>query len=142
MSNFGKNELGFFENAPLKAGVLIGVLPLPLHYRLPHEDSVLLAALTVVIIASIYIGYAFNDGRRHILATESMAATLFLGAAWFGLKGHEWAIIAAYGAHGLWDLAHHTIVGTHMPRWYIPLCAVVDWIIAAGLYLMWYPNSF
>lgn len=122
------------------AGALGGWLALatlPLHALLPQRLSVVLAALMLAAIGAIYVGFALRDGRTRAMATEIIVAALFLGAAAIGLTVDPWVIPAAYFAHGLWDAAHHRHVDTAMPRWYIPFCALYDWVFAAGLTLIW-----
>ncbi len=48
---------------PSLTGSALAVLSLPLHLVLPAETSVLLAALTLALIAGVYLGFAFVDGR-------------------------------------------------------------------------------
>lgn len=126
-----------FARIPLTSGFVLGVAPLPLHFFLPKDISYELAAITLVLIAGIYIGYAFKDGRPKTIFLELSVAILFAAAAWLGMNGYPLLIVAALAAHGLWDLLHHKIVATDVPRWFIPFCAICDWIMAAGLLLIW-----
>lgn len=118
-------------------GAAMALATLPLHALLPHRLSVELAALMLAAIGAIYIGFALRDGRSSAMTTEITVAVLFLAAAAIGLAVQPWAIPAAYFAHGLWDAAHHRHVDTAMPRWYIPFCAIYDWVFTAGLALIW-----
>jgi hypothetical protein len=125
---------------PRSAGTLGGVLALaalPLHAMLPHRLSVELAALMLAAIGAIYVGFALRDGRTRTMAMEIIVATLFLFTAAISLTVNPWVIPAAYLAHGVWDAAHHRHVDTAMPRWYIPFCALYDWVLAIGLALIW-----
>ena len=122
------------------AGALGGGLAfasLPLHALLPHRLSVVLAALMLAAIGAIYVGFALRDGRTRAMATEVIVAALFFAAAAMGLTVDPWVIPVACFVHGLWDAAHHRHVDTAMPRWYIPFCALYDWVFAAGLTLIW-----
>ncbi|SHI00416.1 DUF6010 family protein [Marivita hallyeonensis] len=126
-----------FARVPLTSGFLFGVLPLPIHVFLPVVLSYQLAAITLVLIAGIYIGYAFKDGRPQTILLEFSVALAFATAAWLGLNGYPYVIAAALAAHGLWDLLHHNLVKTDVPRWFIPFCVICDWIMATGLILIW-----
>src|SRR3954453_16513479 len=55
---------------PLFTGSGLAVLSLPLHLFLPAQTSVLLAALTLALIAGVYLGFAFVDGRLSVMTTE------------------------------------------------------------------------
>jgi hypothetical protein len=118
------------------------VLSLPLHFIIPAETSVLLASLTLALIAGVYLGFAFSDGRLPVMLTELFVALTFTAAALGGAMSWPVWIAVALGAHGLWDWAHHRErVPTRMPRWYVPFCAVFDWVYAAGLLGIWWKKG-
>ena len=48
---------------PLLTGSGLAVLSLPLHLVLSAETSVVLASLTLALIAGVYLGFAFSDRR-------------------------------------------------------------------------------
>lgn len=122
---------------PMQSGVIFGLVPLPVHIFLPTALSQQLAGITVVLIAGVYIGYAFKDGRKHVIAIELSTALVFAAAAWLGINGVPQAILAVLVLHGIWDLLHHRMIDTEVPRWYVPFCAVVDWVMAASLLMIW-----
>ncbi|QBF31411.1 DUF6010 family protein [Thalassococcus sp. S3] len=126
-----------FATAPIKSGVLLGLLPLPVHMFLPAGPSYQLAAITLVLIAGVYLGYAFKDGRAKAISIECIGAAAFATAAWLGLNGYPLAIVIALALHGVWDVLHVKLIDTDIPPWYVPFCSFVDWIMAAGLYLIW-----
>ncbi|WP_300064388.1 DUF6010 family protein [uncultured Roseobacter sp.] len=117
--------------------MVLAFVPLPVHFFLSLENSHQLAALTLVLIAGVYLGYAFKDGRSGVIVTELLAALGFTGAAWLGLNGLPVVIIVALVVHGIWDLLHHSLIETEIPRWYIPFCAAVDWVLATCLFAIW-----
>jgi len=53
------------------------------------------------------------------------------------MNGYPVVILGALALHGLWDLLHHRLIDTEIPRWYIPFCAIVDWVMAASLFIIW-----
>lgn len=122
---------------PVRSGIVFGIVPLPIHLFLAPELSYQLASITLVLIAGIYVGYAFKDGRVQSIIIELPTALLFSAAAWIGINGYPSFIIVALALHGLWDLLHHNLIDTEIPRWYIPFCAVVDWVMAASLFAIW-----
>ena len=124
---------------PRLTGSGLAVLSLPLHLVLPAETSVLLAALTLALIAGVYLGFAFIDGRLSVMVIELSVALAFAGAALAAAMSWPGWVAVAWAAHGLWDWAHHRErVPTRMPRWYVPFCAVYDWVYAAGLLGIWW----
>ena len=76
------------------------------------------------------------------MLTERFVALAFTAAALAGAMSWPVWIAVALGAHGLWDWAHHRErVPTHMPRWYVPFCAVFDWVYATGLLGIWWKEG-
>ena len=122
---------------PGSAGAGLSLATLPVHIVIPHAASVQLAALVLGLVAGVYVGLALNDGRSSRLAVEAGVAAGFLAAALAGVLAWSWAIPLAYVFHGLWDFAHHRLVDTAIPRWYIPFCALFDWVFAACLTAAW-----
>ncbi len=122
---------------PAMAGATLSLLSLPVHLLLTDAVSIQFAAIILCLVAGIYAGFALQDGRARILAMEGLAALAFLAFALAGLVWSPWFIPAAYGLHGVWDLLHHRQISTRMPSWYPPMCAVYDWVFAAGLCVLW-----
>ncbi|WP_425228260.1 hypothetical protein [Sphingomonas sp.] len=122
---------------PARVGAGLALASLPAHFALSSTASHQLAAIVLVLVAGIYVGFAVQDGRAKTIAIEGSIAIVFAAAALAGLWVSAWAIPAAYALHGFWDLAHHRHVATAMPAWYVPFCAVFDWVFAAGLAAAW-----
>jgi hypothetical protein len=137
MTEHSKTERMLKVKAPSLTGSLLAVVTLPLHLMVSHQESVVTAAVILGLIAGIYIGFALVDGRVRWLVIECVIAIAFVSAATAGVMQWQWAIPIAYAVHGLWDWAHHSLVETHLPRWYVPMCAIYDWVAAAGLTLIW-----
>lgn len=122
---------------PARIGASLAFASLPAHFTLSRATSHELAAVVLVLVAGIYVGFALQDGRTKSLAIEGSIALGFVAAALAGLWVSAWIIPVAYVVHGLWDVAHHRHVTTAMPAWYVPFCAVFDWVFAAGLAATW-----
>jgi hypothetical protein len=67
--------------------------------------------LGLVLIASVYIGFAVADDRPKVIAAESTVASVF-----------------ATDSKDLWQHRRQFVSNT---RWWPPFCVVVDWIAAA-----------
>lgn len=141
-------EIGTCQKAEINVSNLVKVNPaiiagflalvsLPFHFVLPITASHQLAAILLSLVAGVYVGFAVQDGRLKILLIEGLVALIFIGAALAGLWVSAWFIPLAYVIHGFWDYAHHRHVDTALPKWYIPFCAVYDWIFAIGLSAAW-----
>ena len=99
---------------PLAWGVVVGVVQAAAPLAFPWLPPAAVYALSLPLIAAVYIGFAVADGRRHVLAVETAVASLFVIVAAAAVTGSPWLIVA----------------GT---RWWPPFCATVDWVAAALL---------
>ncbi|MEL6789742.1 MAG: hypothetical protein AAGL18_06025 [Pseudomonadota bacterium] len=123
---------------PVPVGLVVGALLIPAHLILPPTLSYTLAAVTLVAIALIYVGFALRDGRRGALIIEIIGASVFCAAALLGLYGFPYVIPIAIMAHAGWDILHHNFpVGARVPSWYIPFCAIVDVVAGGGLLILY-----
>jgi hypothetical protein len=57
-------------------------------------------ALGLVLIASVYIGFAVADGRRSVLVVETSVATVFVIVAAAAVTGSPWLLVVASQAMG------------------------------------------
>jgi hypothetical protein len=90
-------------------------------------------ALSLSLIAAVYIGFAVADGRPKVIAVECGIAGAFVVLAATGVTGPVWLLVAGYAGHGLkdaWQERHHYVANT---RWWPPFCAAVDWLVAVIL---------
>ena len=88
-------------------------------------------ALSLILIASIYIGFAVADGRPIVIAFESTIVVIFVGVAAAAMTGPSWLIVIGLVGHALKDLWQHRrqyVAGT---RWWAPFCCTVDLVAAA-----------
>jgi hypothetical protein len=87
-------------------------------------------ALGLVLIASVYIGFAIADGRRSVLVVETSVATVFVIVAAAAVTGSPWLLVVGLAGHGLKDLWQHRRQFVANTRWWPPFCLVVDWVAA------------
>ena len=88
-------------------------------------------ALSLILIASIYIGFAVADGRPIVIGVESTIVVIFVGVAAAAMTGPSWLIVIGLVGHALKDLWQHRrqfVTGT---RWWAPFCCTVDLVAAA-----------
>jgi len=94
-------------------------------------DPLAFHCVSLVMIAAVYLGFAFSDGRVSIVILELSVATVFLVLALLGLWQAPVFIGAGLILHGLWDLAHRPhAISTKLPKWYPPFCAAYDFVFA------------
>jgi uncharacterized protein DUF6010 len=94
-------------------------------------DPLAFHAVSLAMIAAIYLGFAFSDGRPSIVILELVAGTVFIVLALLGLWLAPMFIAAGLVLHGVWDLAHRPrAIPTKLPAWYPPFCAAYDFVFA------------
>jgi hypothetical protein len=96
------------------------------------EPSTVLA-LSLALIAAVYIGFAVADGRPRVIAVECAVAGLFVVLAAISVTATAWILVLGFTAHGVkdwWQEHSHYVVNT---RWWPPFCAAVDWLVAGIL---------
>ena len=89
-------------------------------------------ALSLILIASVYIGFAVADGRPTVIAVESSVATIFVVVAAAAITGPAWLLVIGLVGHALKDLWQHRTHFVAGTRWWPPFCCAVD-LVAAGL---------
>jgi hypothetical protein len=108
------------------------------------EPSTVLA-LSLALIAAVYIGFAVADGRPKVIAVECVVAGVFVVVAATAVTATAWTLLLGFTAHGFkdaWQERSHYVANT---RWWPPFCAAVDWLvagiliveIAAGVHFHW-----
>jgi hypothetical protein len=96
-------------------------------------DAATVYALGLVLIASVYIGFAVADGRLVVIAVESSVATAFVIVAAVAVTGSPWLLVLGLTGHGFKDLWQHRRQFVANTRWWPPFCLVVDWVAAAAI---------
>ena len=118
--------------AALAAGVIFAGATLIIPSLLARDTAFGLLAILLGMIASVYLGYALNDGRLRAFQVEYVGMVVFAALATIALARHSAVLLAlGYLGHGLWDLVHHRRgVEIRMPWWYVPLCLGYDTVVA------------
>ena len=119
--------------APILWGVVVGALQTasPIGFWWLEQD--LVWAVSVVIIASIYIGFAVADGRKVVIAVEVGVASAFVVFALVAIDSSPWLVVVGLIAHGLKDLWQHRTHFVANTRWWPPFCLVVDFVAASAI---------
>jgi hypothetical protein len=118
---------------PVLWGLVFGVLQAasPLGFWWLNASTVY--ALSIALIAAVYIGFAVADGRPKVIAVEAAVAGAFVVIAAVGVTSTAWLLVVGFAGHGLkdaWQERSHFVANT---RWWPPFCAAVDWLVAAVL---------
>lgn len=119
-------------------GLGLGLLTIILHLELNELKGLELTSFLLVLIGSVYYGFALLSKHKKAMIIEIIVATIFVLMGIFGLWFSPWILIFGLFLHGLWDIAHHnsSFKLVDVPQWYIPFCATYDWVIALYLVLI------
>ena len=117
-------------------GVVVGVIQAASPLGLWWLDPAAVYALSLALIAAVYIGFAVADGRPAVIAVEAAIAAVFVIVAAVGVTGPAWLLVAGLAGHGVKDLWQHRSHYVANTRWWPPFCLVVDWVVAAILLLL------
>jgi hypothetical protein len=93
-------------------------------------------ALSLALIAAVYIGFAVADGRPRVIAVEAGIAAAFVVVAAAGVTGPAWLLVLGFTGHGVKDLWQHRRQFVANTSWWPPFCLVVDWVAAAILVVL------
>jgi len=96
--------------------------------------------VVTIVIAAYYALFAVMGVSTHPLVLEALAGAVFIAVAAVGFRRSLWLVVAALAAHGLFDLAHGTlIVNPGVPGWWPEFCLTYD--VTAAAYLAWLLRS-
>jgi hypothetical protein len=109
-------------------GVAVGLIQAFSPLGLWWLEPTLVWSLALVIIASVYVGFAVADGRPSILAVEVVVTSAFVILAAIAIVASPWLSVVALVAHGLKDLWQHRTQFVANTRWWPPFCLVVDFV--------------
>jgi hypothetical protein len=118
---------------PALWGIVFGALQVASPFAFWWLDRATVYALGLVLIASVYIGFAVGDGRPAVIALESSVAAVFVIVAAAAVTGSPWLLVLGLAGHGLKDLWQHRRQFVANTRWWPPFCLVVDWVAAAAI---------
>ena len=122
--------------APVLWGIVWGVIQAAVPLGFWWLDPATVYALSIALIAAVYIGLAVADGRPRVIAVETVVAGGFVVVAAAGVTGPAWLVVAGLAGHGVKDLWQHRSHFVANTRWWPPFCLVVDWVAAAILVVL------
>ena len=92
--------------------------------------------IVTIVIASYYALFAVMGAATNVLVVESVVAAGFLAVAVSGFRSSLWVVVLALAAHGVFDLAHSSVISNPgVPAWWPEFCLTYD--VTAAAYLAW-----
>ena len=122
--------------APVLWGVVWGVIQAGVPLGFWWLDPATVYALSLALIAAVYIGFAVADGRPRVIAVETVVAAVFVVVGAAGVTGPAWLLVAGLTGHGFKDLWQHRSHYVANTRWWPPFCLVIDFVAAAILVVL------
>jgi len=116
---------------PVVWGAAFGVLQAATPWLFFWLSAETVYAFGLTLIAAVYVGFAVADGRRHVIAAETIVATVFVVIAALAVPASGWLVVAGLAGHGLKDVWQHRTRFVANTRWWPPFCATVDFVAAA-----------
>lgn len=88
----------------------------------------------LIVIASYYALFAVMGASTRTLIIESVLAGVFALFAVLGFKGSYWILVAAFIAHGVFDVVRHFFIeNPGVPQWWPGFCLASDVVFGAWL---------
>jgi hypothetical protein len=115
---------------PAVWGIVVGVLQAASPLAFWWLDAATVYALGLVLIASVYIGFAVADGRWLVIAVETNVAAIFVLVAAAAITESPWLLVVGLAGHGLKDLWQHR-GGSSRTLGGGPVLPRGDWVAAA-----------
>ena len=118
--------------APILWGVVWGVIQAAAPLGFWWLDPATVYALSLALIAAVYIGFAVADGRPRVIAVETVVAAVFVIVGAAGVTGPAWLLVAGFVGHGVKDLWQHpsswpTPAGGRRSAWSSTLSPQPSW---------------
>lgn len=115
----------------IMAGVLLALLVIRMFYTFTMPVSYQLFTLFLAYAACVYLGAALSDSRPLWISIEFIMSLVFFQMAILGITHSSIWVAFGFFLHGIWDMLHHPkLIKTSVVKWFPPLCAVFDWIVA------------
>jgi hypothetical protein len=81
-------------------GVVFGAIQAAAPLGFWWLDPATVYALSLTLIAAVYVGFAVADGRPRVIAVEAGIAGAFVVVAAVGVTGPAWLLAAGLAGHG------------------------------------------
>ena len=114
-------------------GLVVGMVNVAAPLAIWWLDLATVHALTITLIAAVYVGFAVADGRPRVIAVETAVTLVFLLIAATAVTGSAWLLVIGYFGHGCKDLWQHRTQFVTGTRWWPPFCAAVDGVVAGSI---------
>jgi hypothetical protein len=113
-------------------GIIVSVIVIIFLESFRSLDKRLFGAFTLVGIAFIYVGFAWND--LHALTIVVISVASFVALSYYGQTKNINLIVFGLLLHGVWDMVFPRFSSV-VPKGYDIFCLTADVILAAYFYI-------
>ncbi len=128
-----------FEMSKINAifvGIILAGLTVFVAQLLPKETVFVALNVLLIIIALIYLGFAYFDGEGKNWIVEILGVVVFSIISVGSWQLSPKFLALGFFAHGIWDAFHHPkLLQTKVWTWYPPFCLIYDWLIAVYVWI-------
>ncbi|MGV3487313.1 MAG: DUF6010 family protein [Tuberibacillus sp.] len=125
-----------FDVRWIAAGILLALLTIRIFVFFTSPIAYQLFVLFYSYTACVYLGSALSDSRIKWISIEFLMSIVFFTLAFLGFVSSPLWVVLGFLLHGTWDLLHHPrVIKTKVVRWFPPLCAVFDFVVAVYLFI-------
>lgn len=117
-------------SAPALWGLVVGIGQALSPFAFWWLGNATVLAAGLIVIASVYVGFAVADGRPRVILVECCVTMAFVVLGLAALTGSPWLLVVGLAGHGLKDLWQHRTQFVANTRWWPPFCMVVDFVVA------------
>ena len=117
----------------------LAVLTAVVGLYLPTFQAMDFFAILLTLVAGLYVGFSFADGRVDKIAIEITFALVVCASALFGMWKWLWLIPTGYLLLLGWSIWHHYFyLGARVKAWFAPMCALYCGLIAIFIYVQFF----
>jgi predicted membrane protein len=115
----------------LVTGILLALLVIRMFVMFSVPLSYQLFTLFLASTAFVYFGSGLSDSRHTWISVELIMSCVFFQFAFLGFLYSPIWLVIGFILHGIWDMLHHPkVVKTKVVKWFPPLCAIFDFVVA------------
>ncbi len=117
----------------------LAVLTAIIGLYLPTFPALDFFAILLSVIAGLYVGFSFADGRADKIAIEISFALAISACALFGMWKWIWLIPVGYLSLTIWSAWHYYFyLGARVKAWFAPLCALYCGLIGLFIFVRFF----
>ncbi|VAX01371.1 hypothetical protein MNBD_GAMMA21-2623 [hydrothermal vent metagenome] len=106
---------------------------------LPTFPALDFFAILLSMIAGLYVGFSFADGRTDKIVIEISFAFVVGAIALFGMWKWLWLIPTGYLLLAIWSGWHHYFyIGARVKAWFAPMCALYCGLLGIFIYVRFF----